>query len=374
MMPSCIMRFGAGKPMAKIFVSYRRADNAAGYAMDLARILRESFGERHIFRDTRSIPPGVDFGAFIKRMLESCTVMLVVIGRHWASETTEDGRPRLLEPNDWVRLEVATALHTPHVRVIPVLVGGAALPRTDQLPPDLQPLISRNAVVLEDKKWESDVAALITDLEQVPGLLPWWRRLRRRRDRYPQRSSGVRRKMPVLVAAGLAAAAMLVAVLVALNAEFDRLMANNGLPFPELAANAWQPHLEKGAMGAAVDRGNRESRDRSALLRSGSTRLVGRQPAIAVDLSGVWRDGNGNQYLLQQMRERVSISPISGIYAGIGEGRGRFDGRSLSFDFAIGGQPRWSGSALLMPDNQTLLGQVRDRFTGLSEELYLSRF
>lgn len=179
--------------MAKIFVSYRRADNAAGYAMDLARILRESFGDRHVFRDTRSIPPGVDFGEYIKEALQNCAVMLVVIGRHWATERTDSGKLRLFETDDWVRVEVATALAAPHIRVIPVLVGGGTLPRADELPADLQPLVSRNAVSLEDGKWESDVASLIRHLQEVPGLTFWWEKLIGRRSGQKPQKSLIRR-------------------------------------------------------------------------------------------------------------------------------------------------------------------------------------
>lgn len=337
--------------MARIFVSYRHADNAAGYAMDLARILRETFGERHVFRDTRSIPPGVDFGAFIRQMLESCTVMLVVIGRHWASEQTEDGRPRLFEPNDWVRLEVATALAAPHVRVIPVLVGGATLPRTDQLPADLQPLLSRTAVLLEDKKWESDVASLIADLEEVPGLRPWWQRLRRRPARRSPRPSGVRRKAALMVAAGVAGLTLLGAALAVIESELDGLA-----PIDFSRQTRLQPIA-----------------DDSAVLGRSDVRPVGQRGQRVADLTGTWRDGNGNRYQLRQVQDRIVIAPISGAYAGIGGGIGQFDGRDLQFGFVVDGQVRWTGTARLTPDNRTLLGEVRDRFTGFSEELYLSR-
>ena len=63
--------------------------------------------------------------------------------------------------------------------------------------------------------------------------------------------------------------------------------------------------------------------------------VFGRQPAIAVDLSGVWRDGNGNQYLLQQMRERVTIAPISGIYAGIGDEVAAITARAMNGEIAF---------------------------------------
>jgi hypothetical protein len=59
--------------------------------------------------------------------------MLVVIGTHWLSITDDNGRRRLDDSEDFVRREIEAALQS-GIRVIPVLVDGATMPPSDQLP------------------------------------------------------------------------------------------------------------------------------------------------------------------------------------------------------------------------------------------------
>jgi hypothetical protein len=53
------------------------------------------------------------------------------------------------------------------MRVIPVLVQGASMPGTDELPEDLAPLTRRNAFELHDSSWGDDIRRLITVIERV---------------------------------------------------------------------------------------------------------------------------------------------------------------------------------------------------------------
>src|SRR5918995_258207 len=119
-----------------IFVSYRR-DETAAYAGWLADRLGYHFGKQKVFRDIGSIEPGTDFVEAIERALESCAVMLVVIGNNWAAKVAEYERTG---KEDFTRLEVGSALKSDGVRVIPVLVQGASMPSTDELPSDLAAL------------------------------------------------------------------------------------------------------------------------------------------------------------------------------------------------------------------------------------------
>ena len=151
--------------MAGIFVSYRR-DETTGYAGWLRAELSEHFGEHNVFRDIDSIEPGLDFVEAVQRAVGSCEVLLAVIGKSWLTATDEAGRSRLHDPYDYVRMEISTALNR-NTRVIPVLVQGASMPRTDVLPSDLAALTRRNAIELHDTNWESDVQRLITTLEGV---------------------------------------------------------------------------------------------------------------------------------------------------------------------------------------------------------------
>lgn len=148
---------------AKIFVNYRRED-AGGYAGRLYEWLSERFGRERVFRDINAIAPGADFVAAIENEVASCEVVLVVIGRQWLA-CASDGRRRLDNPNDYVRLEIASAL-AGDVHVIPVLVEGAGMPREHELPDDLKPLARRQALEVSETRWEFDVGRLIDTLEE----------------------------------------------------------------------------------------------------------------------------------------------------------------------------------------------------------------
>ena len=148
-----------------VFISYRR-DETTAYAGWLGDKLADHFGRQNVFRDLGSIEPGMDFIEAIERALEACAVMLVVIGRSWTTILAEYGRTG---QEDYTRLEVATALKSDDVLVIPVLVQGASMPRADEVPADLVALTRRNARELHDSNWDSDVQYLITFLESVVG-------------------------------------------------------------------------------------------------------------------------------------------------------------------------------------------------------------
>jgi hypothetical protein len=149
--------------MHGIFISYRRED-AAGYAGRLYDRLAAHFGDERVFMDVEGIEPGADFFDAIERAVGSCEALIVMIGNEWLA-TDNAGHRRLDDPADFVRLETATALAR-GIRVVPVLVDGAVMPRADQLPADLAPLTRRQAVELSHKQWDATTAELIRTLEK----------------------------------------------------------------------------------------------------------------------------------------------------------------------------------------------------------------
>ncbi|HEY6320333.1 MAG TPA: toll/interleukin-1 receptor domain-containing protein [Thermoanaerobaculia bacterium] len=149
---------------SKIFVNYRREDSA-GHAGRLFDRLSARFPAR-VFMDIDNLEPGVDFVEVIETAVGSCEVLIVVIGNEWLSVKDAAGRRRLDDPADYVRLEIATALQR-QVRVIPVLVQRASMPRAEELPPDLVKLARRNAIELSDARWAYDVDRLIRTIEEV---------------------------------------------------------------------------------------------------------------------------------------------------------------------------------------------------------------
>lgn len=150
-----------------IFVSYRRGDSA-GHAGRLRDRLAERFGESRVFRDIDSLRMGEDFVDGITRTLSDCRVIIVVIGLGWLEATNHRGVRRLDDPEDYVRVEIVTALtKSPPATVIPLLVQGARMPRTDELPVDLQPLTRRGALLAPDEHWESATDRLLGTIERV---------------------------------------------------------------------------------------------------------------------------------------------------------------------------------------------------------------
>jgi hypothetical protein len=144
---------------AGVFISYRRED-AAPYARLLQYELRERFPEADVFVDMDSIEPGSDFAETIQRAVSSCAVLLALIGRQWLTLTDEEGQRRLEDPDDYVRLEIQTAL-TRGVRVIPVLVDNARALRHQQLPEPLAKLARLNAVELSYNRYQYDAERLL---------------------------------------------------------------------------------------------------------------------------------------------------------------------------------------------------------------------
>jgi beta-lactam-binding protein with PASTA domain len=151
--------------MDTIFISYRR-EESAGHAGRIYDRLREKFGKDRVFMDVSAIEPGVDFAEAIDRAVGSCAVLLVVIGRKWLECTDGTGQRRLDDARDFIRLEVATALRL-NIRVIPVLVQGAAMPREEDLPDGLKMLARRQAIEINDTHWDSDLSQLVETLERV---------------------------------------------------------------------------------------------------------------------------------------------------------------------------------------------------------------
>src|ERR1039458_8644847 len=128
--------------MHGVFISYRR-DDSEGQAGRLYDDLAGRFGRDAIFMDVAGIEPGLDFRKAIDQSVASCSVLLSVMGPGWIDAKDEMGRRRLDNPMDFVRLETASALKR-EIPVIPVLVHGAKMPRTELLPEDLQELAYRN--------------------------------------------------------------------------------------------------------------------------------------------------------------------------------------------------------------------------------------
>ncbi len=148
--------------MRKIFLSYRR-DDSSGSAGRLYDRLRTHFGKEQVFMDVNAIEAGADFVRTIEGTVGSCDVLIALLGREWLSSKDQDGRRRLDDPDDFVRLEIATALDR-KILVIPALVGGARMPAAQELPGALQGLARRQALEIGDSRFHEDANRLISTL------------------------------------------------------------------------------------------------------------------------------------------------------------------------------------------------------------------
>jgi hypothetical protein len=80
--------------MPSVFISYRRQDTS-GYAGRIHETLVKEFGKASVFIDVDAIPAGADFVDHLQSKFAGCDVILVLMGRDWASVKDASGRRRL---------------------------------------------------------------------------------------------------------------------------------------------------------------------------------------------------------------------------------------------------------------------------------------
>jgi hypothetical protein len=172
--------------MPKIFISYRRSD--AFVAQRIYQKLAERYGEESVIIDLK-IPAGKNFVKYLKEHLNTCDILIAVIGGSWMARTWWLGRRRINMRKDYVRLEIATALWR-EIPVIPVLVGDhTSMPETKKLPDNVKQLSLQNAAkVRPGLDTEEDLNKLVDKVDRSlkedkppkggpPNPPVWWRRL-----------------------------------------------------------------------------------------------------------------------------------------------------------------------------------------------------
>ena len=153
--------------MSKIIISYRRADSAAISGRIFDR-LASHYGDDAVFMDVDKIPFGTDFREHIRKVLLEGDILLAVIGPNWLGKGA-DGTSRIKDEADPVRVEVETALRQ-KTRMIPVLVDGATMPSTADLPDALRDLAYLNAAPLDvGRDFRAHMDRLIRSIDEVLG-------------------------------------------------------------------------------------------------------------------------------------------------------------------------------------------------------------
>jgi TIR domain len=148
-----------------VFISYRREDSA-GFAGRIYDRLTRRLDPKSVFPDVDNIQPGLDFFDVLSEKLRVCDALIAVIGKTWNFSADNDNRRRLDDPDDFVRIEIEAALQR-GIRVIPVLVDGAMMPRREDLPDSLQKLRRRQAIEISHNRFDSDVERLTHALSLI---------------------------------------------------------------------------------------------------------------------------------------------------------------------------------------------------------------
>jgi DNA polymerase len=128
--------------------------------------LVQHFAPGDVFMDVDDIPPGADFVVVLEEAVAACDVLIAVIGPAWLTAADNSGQRRLDQWDDFVRIEIASALKQNKL-VIPVLVGRARMPSPAQLPEDLAALARRNAIEISHQRFNDDIQRLVDAIKKA---------------------------------------------------------------------------------------------------------------------------------------------------------------------------------------------------------------
>lgn len=150
--------------MATIFLCYRSQDDAYAAAL-LDEKLSAVFGQDAVFRASRSIKPGDNYSDAIMATLESCETVVVIVGPTWLEHIEKSGNYAPSRSDDWVRLEITTALARGK-QVIPVLLSQTTRFHANDLPSDIADLAYKQYLRLDHRNIADDLERIVATLDQ----------------------------------------------------------------------------------------------------------------------------------------------------------------------------------------------------------------
>jgi tetratricopeptide (TPR) repeat protein len=170
------IRGSDGAMAGTIFINCRR-DDSMGTAGRLHDRLARALGRENLFADFGHIPAGVDFEPHLNNWVAACQVFVPIIGPSWLDAKDKAGQRRLHHSRDFVAIEISAALAR-NIRVIPVLVDGARMPKASELPDSLKPLAQRQAIEVRQLHFDRDAEALVERVREAlnegsVGLRSW---------------------------------------------------------------------------------------------------------------------------------------------------------------------------------------------------------
>lgn len=158
--------------LKRVFISYRRNDTAPAAGRVYDRISK-IISEPNVFFDVNNIRGGEDFENRIVNEIKKSDAVLVFIGKKWLEPAQPGGKGRIWEPDDYVRVEVRTALAC-NILMLPILVDGAQMPKPDWLPGDVQAIATKNALPLRHETFDDDTQNVVATVLGLPGREKLW--------------------------------------------------------------------------------------------------------------------------------------------------------------------------------------------------------
>jgi hypothetical protein len=164
-------KYGHGAQGNNVFLSYRREESAhvAGRIYDY---LENQFGTGQIFFDIEGIPIGGDFRHHIRAHLIQSQALILVVGQRWAARFRQStnwlSSWRAARTIDYVKMEIELALDH-NVRILPLLVDGANMPREHQMPAKISQICYFHAApVRAGLDFRTDMARVRDAIENPP--------------------------------------------------------------------------------------------------------------------------------------------------------------------------------------------------------------
>lgn len=342
-----------------IFISYRRQDSA-GESGRLADALKQHYDAHQIFMDIDTIEPGLDFVEVINKGVSSCEVLLAIIGPAWIDIKGVEGKRRLDDEGDYIRLEIATALKR-NIRVIPVLVDGARMPKTAQLPEDLKPLARRNAHEISNTRWNYDVEELVKILEKDIGPS-------RKKKFQPQpQSTKKNNKVPLMIIGGVV---LLIAGILMFSEnegdyepdDFTAYENNTNLP------------LQKGGGYDAVDEEASTGEDIPEEELASQESNYEATPTYGA-VAGTWYESSGSYFVMSQQNNQLSLQEYNMYDIQVGTATGNINGNQVLLNYSntlmgLNGTIQLTLSA----DGSELSGKITESSTGTVLPLYYTNY
>lgn len=348
------MPFSNNPQRKKIFVSYRVQDSSADTGR-LVDSLKQVFYDDQIFIDIEKLEPGVDFRVALAKSLESCDVLFAVIGPAWIG-TDKNGNPRIKQNEDWVRIELETALKR-DIRVIPVLVRGASLPAEENLPESLYPLLNRQTYEISNKRWGYDTEQLINFLKKI-GF-----QTKKEEIPLPPKSEGISK--------GLIYGLIGLAVLVIGALLFEATRSNKNVN-PQNIGDNTNVKIDEPKIRETTTPENPPI----TIVKDVETVKEEKPTVVTANVSGAWYDAT-NQYVMyvNQSGNTLELRSINSAGVTTGEGVGTVDGKNINFKVQLYNVGVVSGSATMPGDDRVLNGKfiITNNGASYTENFYWTK-